>query len=122
MLEYVPSLQKTLVNIGNYSISLIASVLIFILMISLIAYMVIQPRPLVELYLSFFSLANRDKAANALSKSSVMLVGWFNSNVIAGLVNGVSITIFLNLMSVPGALVWEYLHSFQVLCQNWAFT
>ncbi|TDH27376.1 AI-2E family transporter [Segetibacter sp. 3557_3] len=121
VLQFVPSLQNTIINIGNYSLSLISSLLIFILMMSMIAYMVVQPRPLVELYLSFFSLSNRDKAANALSKCSIMLVGWFNSNLIAGLINAVSITVFLNIMDVPAALVWGVLAFFSGLVPKLGF-
>jgi predicted PurR-regulated permease PerM len=121
ILQFVPSIPKTLTSVGNYSLSLLSSLLVFILMLSMIIYMVVHPKPLLQLYLSFFPFDKRDHAANALAKCSVMLVGWFRSNLVGGLINAISITVFLNIMDVPGALIWGVLAFFSGLVPKLGF-
>ncbi len=105
-------LPGALWRIGGYSISLIGSVLLVIVFISIVAYMVIDPRPMVELYLSLFSPPQRDKAQRAFIQSSIMIIGWMRSNLIGGFIEAVCVVLFLSLMHVPGAWVWGALTFF----------
>jgi len=105
----LPSITNTLWKLGGYSISLLGSLLLFLVLVSLTAYMVIYPRPLLRFYLSLFPQHQRDKAENAFVKSSFMLIGWMRSNLIGGAIEGVSVIIFLSIMNVPGAWVWGVL-------------
>jgi putative permease len=109
---HVSSVTDTLWKIGGYSISLLGSFLLFLVLVSLTAYMVIYPRPLLRFYLSLFSNGQRDKAENAFVKSSVMLIGWMRANLIGGAIQGISAVIFLSIMNVPGAWVWGILALF----------
>lgn len=102
----LPSFPDALIKVGNYSLSLIGYLLVFIVFISMVIYMVTKPGPLIETYLSFFPLSQRDKAANALSKTSIMLSGWMKANLIGGAIEAVAVTAFLSFMKVPGAFVW----------------
>jgi putative permease len=121
MAEWFPSLPKTLMRVGNLSISLIGSILVIIVFLSLVIYMVAQPRPLVEIYLSFFSSENRDKATRALTKTSIMLVGWMRANIIGGAIQAILVTVVLSVLKVPGAFVWGALAFFAQLIPKLGF-
>ena len=87
----------------------------------MVIYMVVQPRPLLEFYMSFFAPSHRDNATRALAKTSVMLIGWLRSNVIGGFISAVCITIFLKLMNVPGPWVWGAVGFFASLIPKLGF-
>jgi len=104
--QQLPSAQVILSGISRYSLSLLASVLLFIFFLCLVAYMLINPRPLLELYLSFFTEAKREKAAKAFANASVMTIAWMWSNVLAGAIRAVIVFIFLLWMNIPGVWIW----------------
>jgi putative permease len=108
----LPSIPNTLMQVGNFSLSVLGKVLIIIVFISMVAYMVTNPRPLFELYLLIFPPSQRDKATEAFIRVSIMVRGWMRSNLIGGIINAIIITIFLNIMNVPGAFVWGALAFF----------
>ncbi len=105
----LPSVSNTLWKLGGYSISFLGSLLLFFVLISLTAYMVIYPRPLLRFYLSLFPQHHRDKAENVFMKTSYMLIRWMRANLIGGAIEGVSTVVFLSIMNVPGAWVWGVL-------------
>jgi len=119
--QWLPSLSSTLISIGNYSLSLIISILGFILFVSIIVYSVSDPAPLLELYFSVFPPAQRDKAQRALYNTSTMLIGWIRSNFIGGAGEGVLVGAFLTWMQVPGAWVWGVLAFFSELIPRLGF-
>jgi predicted PurR-regulated permease PerM len=104
--SWLPNMPNTLLSIGNYSLSILGMILVFILFLSMVVYIVLQPKPLLEIYLSFFSADNKDNAVRAMAKTSVMLVGWMKSNLIGGAIQSVAIVIMLIILKVPGAFVW----------------
>ncbi|MEO6537383.1 MAG: AI-2E family transporter [Ferruginibacter sp.] len=108
----LPSIPKTLMEVGSFSLSLMGQLLIVIVFISMVAYMVANPRPLFELYLLIFPPSQRDKATIAFSRISVMVRGWMRANLIGGVTNAILATIFLNIIGVPGAFVWGALAFF----------
>ena len=108
----LPSIPKTLMQVGTLSLSILAQLLVVIVFISMVAYMVANPRPLFELYLLSFPPAKRDKATVAYTRISFMIRGWMRSILIGGVINGVAATIFLHIMGVPGAYVWGALAFF----------
>jgi putative permease len=96
-----------LVNrIGQYSLGVASTILMTIFFFCLVIYMLINPRPLLAMYLSFFSEAKRDKAAEAFSNASVMTIGWMWSNVLAGALRATIVWFFLYYMGIPGVWVW----------------
>ena len=118
---WLPSMPNTLLRIGNYSITLLGSLLMVVVFISIVVYMVLNPRPLLELYLSIFRPQNRGKAARALSKSSVMIIGWMRANLIGGSVAAACVVGFLNIMHIPGAWVWGAMTFFSELVPKIGF-
>lgn len=119
--QWLPSVGQALTRIGNYSLSVISGLIIFILFLSIVVYTVVNPRPLVQIYFSLFRPARRDKAQRALVNTSNMLVGWMRSDLIGGGIEAVTTTIFLTLMNVPGAWVWGALALFAELIPRIGF-
>ncbi len=119
--QWIPSIPKTLLSIGNYSLSILTAILIGILFLSMVVYAVTTPRPLLQLYFSFFPLAQHGKATKALSDTSIMLIGWFKANLIGGTIRSVCITIFLSFMNVPGAFIWGAVAFFSELIPKLGF-
>ena len=110
--DWLPSIPNTIMQVGNFSLSILAQVLVVIVFISMVGYMVANPRPLYELYLLIFPPSQRDKATIAFSRISTMVRGWMRSNLIGGIINAVLTTIFLSFMGIPGAFVWGALAFF----------
>lgn len=108
----LPSIPKTLMQVGSFSLSILSQVLIVIVFISMVGYTVTNPRPLLQSYLLAFPTAKRDKATIAFTQISFMIRGWMKSILIGGAVNALAVTIFLNIMGVPGAFVWGALAFF----------
>lgn len=119
--EWLPSLPSTLMKIGNYSLSIASFLLIMIFTLSTIIYAVVNPRPLVLTYFSFFSAADQAKATEALKQASAMLIGWIRANLIGGSIRAVCVTIFLSIMHVPAAMVWGLLTFFSELIPRFGF-
>lgn len=110
--ESLPSVQSILKTLGKFSINLIGGIFLFALFFSLVLYMLVDPKPLIETYLFFFAKHHRDKAAKALAHASNMLVGWMWSNFVVGVIQAVFIFFFLRSMDIPGVLVWTGLALF----------
>jgi putative permease len=119
--QWLPNIPDTLMRIGNYSLSIISTIIVFIFFVSMVVYAVTNPRPLLEIYFSLFRPAKRDKAQRALVNTSNMLVGWIRSDLIGGGIEAVTTTIFLTLMNVPGAFVWGALTFFAELIPRVGF-
>lgn len=102
----LPSVSRLVTHLGRFSFSVIGGIFIAILFLSLVIYMLIHPRPLIETYLTFFPPHKRDRAAAALARSSEMMVGWMWSNLVVGTIEAVLIFFFLSYMGVPGVWVW----------------
>jgi predicted PurR-regulated permease PerM len=118
---WAPSVPRTLMSIGNYSLSILGTVLIGILFISMVIYTVTNPRPLLQLFFSFFPAEKHEKATIAMQNASTMIIGWMRSNIIGGGIKAVCITVFLSIMDIPGAFVWGALAFFSDLIPKIGF-
>lgn len=112
MSSLLPSIPKTIMQVGSFSLSLLSQFLVVIVFISMVGYMIGNPRPLFELYLLSFPPSKRDKATVAFTRISFMIRGWMRSMLIGGFINAVLATVFLHIMGVPGAFVWGALAFF----------
>lgn len=88
-------------RVGRYSMSVLTALILFIVLISLVIYMLTNPRPLLQGVLTIPPPHLREPIANALTRSSRMVSGWILSNVIVGGVEAVAATIFLAFIGVP---------------------
>lgn len=102
----LPPVSAILNSIGQYSIQLFRNLLLLIFFFCLVIYMLMSPRPLLELYLSLFPDSKKGKAAKAFSYASNMTIGWMWSNVFAGAIRAVIVWFFLYFMGIPGVWVW----------------
>jgi putative permease len=93
-------------RIGEYSMGVVQNVLMVILFFCLVIYMLVSPRPLLEMYLSCFSDAHKEKATVAFSNASKMTIAWMWSNVVAGAIRATIVWFFLYFMDIPGVWVW----------------
>src|SRR5213075_2063361 len=66
----LPPVSSIINSVGQYSIQLFKNILLIIFFFCLVIYMLINPRPLLELYLSYFPNRIKDKAAEAFSYAS----------------------------------------------------
>ncbi len=110
--DNLPSVRRVAAGVYNLSFSLIGGIFLGILFLSLVVYMLINPAPLVETYLTLFAKAKRTKAAKALAHASKMMVGWMWSNLVVGSMEAVAVFFFLTYMEVPGVWVWTGLAFF----------
>lgn len=108
----LPSLAAVASGLYRFSSSLVGGIFLLIVFLSIVIYMLIDPAPLIKTYLTFFSKEKRPKAAQALSKSSTMMVGWMWSNLLVGTMEAVLVFFFLTYMGVPGVWVWTGLALF----------
>lgn len=102
----LPPVSSIVNSVGQYSIQLFKNFLLMIFFFCLVIYMLLRPRPLLEIYLSFFPDSKKDKAADAFAFASVMTIGWMWSNVLAGAIRAVIVWFFLYFMGIPGMWVW----------------
>lgn len=119
--KLLPSLSSTLLRIGNFSVNILSGLVLLIIFISMIVYAVASPKPLLEIYYSWFRPEKRDIAKDALINTSNMLVGWLRFNLIGGAIEAVCTTAFLTFMHVPGAWVWGALTLFAELIPKIGF-
>lgn len=110
--DNLPSATKVVTSVGKFSFSLVGGLFLLIVFFSIVIYMLINPAPLIETYLMFFSAENRNKAALALANSSKMMVGWMWSNLVVGTMEAIASFFFLSFMDVPGVWVWAGLALF----------
>lgn len=119
--DSISSAASLMGRIGKFSLSIIGTLLILILFFGIVAYMLINPAPIIQTYLELFSEKSRTKAANALAHSSQMLIGWMWSNLIVGFIEAALVWIFLTIMKVPGVWVWAGLALFSELIPKLGF-
>jgi putative permease len=117
----LPPVSAIINSVGQYSIELFRNILLVIFFFCLVIYMLINPRPLLELYLSYFSDRKKDKAAEAFSYASKMTIGWMWSNVVAGALRAVIVWFFLYFMGIPGVWVWAAVTFFAELIPKIGF-
>ncbi len=66
--------------------------------------MLMNPKPLLEMYLSCFPDVKKEKASQAFAYASRMTIGWMWSNVVAGAFRSVIVWFFLYFMNIPGVV------------------
>lgn len=104
--NWLPSVSQAFWRITNFSLTLVSTILLLIIFFSMVVYAVVNPRPLLEIYFSWFHPSKRELAAKAYKEASTMLVGWLKSNLIGGFIEAIATTLVLSLLNVPGAWVW----------------
>lgn len=108
-------------HVWTYGFSLLGALLLGLLLLSIVVYLVSDPRPLLEGYVRAMPPHLRGPAARAFARSSDATVGWMQANVVLGTLKAVPAFLFLYFMAIPGALVWSVLAFFSALVPRIGF-
>ena len=119
--QLLPWLMGLAGDLWRYSFGLLALLLMGLLLMSVVIYMVADPRPLLGGYIAAMPPHLRAPAARAFTRASQTTVGWMSSNVILGTMKAVPDFLFLSWMEIPGALVWAVLAFFSQLVPRLGF-
>ncbi len=104
--RFSPTAQAALGRIGHFSLSIITVFVGLLVTITLTAYMLAVPRPLLRGLLQLVPETHRNAFERALVRGSEMIVRWVWANAIIGLCDGILASIALSIIGIPGALVW----------------
>ncbi len=104
--HFLPILQNIIEKIGIYIFSILNILLFLILFLSVTAYTLINPKPLLKTYLYLFPPTLRKNATTAFIKGTEMIDGWMKSVIIIGIIESIVVTIFLSFLGLPGAILW----------------
>ncbi len=110
--EIAPDAADLFRGIGGVSLSLLGGIALAIIFFSTVAYVVLEPRPILRSYLGSLPIAYRRPGMRAYRRASRAVVGWTKASLVIGAIQAVAVFIFLTLMDVPGALVWAALAFF----------
>ena len=100
---------ETVRGVWRYATTGLEALVGGIIVVALVLFMLLDPRPMLSTYLRFFPERRRDSAARAFARSSRMVAGWVTANVIVGGIRGIAAYFFLVWLGVPGALLWGVL-------------
>jgi putative permease len=106
LLDAFPAL---LTGVFQYSLSVFSLVFFAVAIISMVIYMVLSPRALIQGYLWLLPPRHRDAGARALSRSCQMVFAWMKAHLIVGGIQAVLVFAFLSLLGIPGTAVWALL-------------
>ncbi len=111
----LPDMQTAILRVGRYTLSLVGAILFGVILLTIVLYSLVKPRPLLRGVLEFMPEGLRGNTERALSRGSESVVAWVWSNIIIGGIEGLATGIFCQLMGVPGAFVWGMLAFFSEL-------
>jgi predicted PurR-regulated permease PerM len=111
----LPSTSSVLSRVGRYSVSALAGLVAFLVLLAVIAYMVAMPRPLIRGALQAVPEKYRDPLSEAMVKGSNTVVRWMWANAIIGAIEAVAAGIFLSVLGIPGAWIWALVTFFAEL-------
>ena len=110
--DIVPSAGELFRSVGGLSLSVIGGLALTIIFFSTVAYVVLDPRPILNGYMGSLPIAYRRPGMRAYRRASRAVIGWTKASLVIGAIQSVAVFIFLTLMDVPGALVWAALAFF----------
>jgi putative permease len=105
--QIVPWALSTLRNVWYYGLSLVLLVVLALVLMGIVLYMVIDPRPLLGGYIAAFPPHLRPPAIRAFTRASQMVVGWVYASAIISAMKAIPAYFFLTWIGLPGALVWS---------------
>ena len=108
----VPSASELFQGLGGISLSLLGAAALAVVFFSTVAYVVLDPRPLLNAYLGSLPRAYLPAGMRAYRRASHSVIGWTKASFVIGAIQAVAVFVFLSLMNVPAALVWAALAFF----------
>ena len=110
--DFVPTAVNLFRGVGLFSLSLLGGIALTIIFFSMVAYVVLDPRPILRFYLGSLPHASRRAGMRAYRRAARAVIGWTKASLVVGAIQSIATLIFLSLMDVPGALVWAVLAFF----------
>ncbi len=107
-----PDAGEVFRGLGGVSLSLLGGLALAIIFFSTVAYIVLEPKPILRAYLGSLPRAYQGPGMRAYRRASRAVVGWTKASLVIGAIQSVAVFVFLSLMDVPGALVWAALAFF----------
>lgn len=107
-----PSAPELFRGIGGASLSLLGGLALAIIFFSTVAYVVLDPRPILRAYLGSLPRSSMGAGARAYRRACRAVIGWTKASLVIGAIQAVAVFGFLTWMEVPGALVWAALAFF----------
>ena len=107
-----PSAIEIFTGVGDLSLSLLGGLALTLIFFSTVAYIVLDPRPLVRAYCASLPRAYRGQGMRAYRRAMLSVIGWTEASFVVGAIQAVAVFIFLTFMEIPGALVWAALAFF----------
>ncbi|MBX3560229.1 MAG: AI-2E family transporter [Sphingomonas sp.] len=108
----VPTALNIFSGVGTFSLSLVGGIAVTIIFLSTIAYIVLDPEPIVKAYIGSLPVEHRAAGVRAYRRAARSVVGWARASFVVGALQAIAVLIFLTWMEVPGALVWAALAFF----------
>ena len=110
--DFVPTAVNLFRGVGLFSLSLLGGIALTIIFFSMVAYIVLDPRPILKGYLGSLPHHSRRAGMRAYRRAARAVIGWTKASLVVGAIQSVATLVFLSLMDVPGALVWAVLAFF----------
>ncbi|MGQ0559985.1 MAG: AI-2E family transporter [Sphingosinicella sp.] len=107
-----PSMIELLRGFGGVSLSLMAGLALALIFFSTVAYIVLDPRPLIRAYYQSLPAVHRRAGMRAYRRAAAAIVGWTEASLVVGALQAILVFAFLTWMQVPGALIWAVLAFF----------
>jgi len=112
MRSVAPGAAELFRGIGDVSLGLLGGIALAIIFFSTVAYVVLDPKPILKAYLGSLPIAHRRPGMRAYRRACRSVVGWTKASLVIGAIQSVAVFAFLTWMDVPGALVWAALAFF----------
>jgi predicted PurR-regulated permease PerM len=110
----LPQVREVVTRVGRFSLGVAALIVLFITWLTIVIYLVIEPRSLLRAMLRLAPVGQRYAVERTFVAFSRMVMGWLWANVFAGVTEGALVAGFLSWVNVPGAFVWAVLASISV--------
>jgi putative permease len=110
--DFTATAVNLFTGVGAASLSVLGFVALMLIFFSTIAYVVLDPRPIVRGYIGSLPYEHRAAGVRAYRRAARSVIGWARASLVVGALQAIAVFIFLTLMDVPGALVWAALAFF----------
>lgn len=110
--DIVPTAMNLFAGVGAFSLSLLGFVALALIFFSTIAYILLDPRPIVRGYIGSLPFEHRAAGVRAYRRGARSVIGWARASLAVGALQAIAVMVFLSWMDVPGALVWAALAFF----------
>ena len=110
--DIVPAAVNIFRGVGAFSLSLLAFLALTLIFFSTVAYILLDPLPIVRGYVRSLPFGWRRAGVRAYRRSVTAIIGWAKASLIVGAIQAVAVFFFLSFMGIEAALVWAALAFF----------